>query len=82
MADYAEHEFATLLAAWPGPDNHIIHLYELDPTHVAVQPAGNELRIEHQTVKVFRSSLPFCLLADESPSILLLEIDPTRREGR
>lgn len=77
MLCHAEH-LAALLAAWPVAENRVIQLYELDPTHVAAQPAGYESSTERQSVKEFRSSLPFCLMSDDAPPrAVLLELDPT-----
>lgn len=72
-----EDELANLLAAWPAAEDRIIHLYELDPTHVAAQPAGHERSAERQCAQESRSPLPFCLLSDEAPGAALLELDPT-----
>lgn len=72
----ADPELAQLLAAWPVAEARIIHLYELDPTHIAAQPAENKRNVERRTTPQTRSTLPFCLLADEAPAAALLELDP------
>lgn len=73
----AEHELANFLAAWPAAEARVIHLYELDPTHVAAQPAECKRSTGCQSAQGSRSSLPFCLLSDEAPVPALLELDPT-----
>lgn len=78
MLYHAEHELADLLAAWPVAENHVIQLYELDPTHIAVQAADIAHGTERQSAKESRSSLPFCLISDDAPRrAVLLELDPT-----
>jgi len=76
MSYQAEQDLAELLAAWPVAEARIIHLYELDPTHVAAQPAGDVRRTERQGARESRSQVPFCLLADEVAVPVLLELDP------
>lgn len=71
-----EHELASMLAAWPVAEDHILHLFELDPTHVAAQPAGFEVHTERKCTQEYRSPLPFCVLSDEAPVMPLLELDP------
>ncbi|HEY0843818.1 MAG TPA: hypothetical protein VGE12_00520 [Noviherbaspirillum sp.] len=78
MLYHAEPELASLLAAWPAAEDRIVHLYELDPTHVAAaQTVAYARRTERQSVQESRSSLPFCLLSDEAPVPAMLELDPT-----
>lgn len=72
----AEHELASMLATWLAAEDRVIQLYELDPTHVAAKPAAYERRTERQSATESRSSVPFCLLADEAPAATLLELDP------
>lgn len=76
MLYHAEQDLASLLAAWPVAEDHVIHLFELDPTHVPAQPAEHEARTERRRVLESRSSLPLCLLSDEAPAGPLLELDP------
>jgi hypothetical protein len=73
----AEHELASMLAAWPAAEDRITHLYELDPTHVAARPAGQERIVVRHRAFESRSPQPFCLLADAMPVPVLLELDPT-----
>ena len=77
MLYHAEQELAALLAAWPVAENHVIQLYELDPTHVAAQPARYESSTERQSAIAPRSSLPFCLIAEAPSRAVMLELDPT-----
>lgn len=73
----AEHELASMLAAWPAAEDRITHLFELDPTHVAANTAGHVRSSERQSAHETRSPLPFCLLSDDMPPPALLELDPT-----
>jgi hypothetical protein len=75
MLNRAE-ELASTLAACPAAEDRIIHLYEIDPTHVAAQAAGYDRSAERQRAQESRSPLPFCLLSDEAPAAALLELDP------
>jgi hypothetical protein len=76
MLDCAEHELDGLLAAWLAAEDRILHLYELDPTHVVAQPARYERSTERHSAQESRSPLPFCWLSDEAPAPVLLELDP------
>lgn len=76
----AEHELASMLAAWPVAEDHILHLFELDPTHIAAQAAESTVRTERRCAHESRSPLPFCLLLDEAPVVPLLELDPVHLE--
>lgn len=73
---YQEQDFAEMLFAWPAVEGRIMHLYELDPTHVAAQPLSNASRSATPSV-ISRSSLPSCVLTDATPARVLLELDPT-----
>lgn len=79
MLNHAEHEFTSFLAAWSASEDRIIHLYELDPTHVAAESAERSYRstTERKSANVSRSPLPFCLQSDYAPAAVLLELDPT-----
>jgi hypothetical protein len=77
MLHCTEHELASLLAAWPVAEERITHLYELDPTHVAAHPVGQERRVIRHRAFESRSAQPFCLLPDAAPVPVLLELDPT-----
>jgi len=79
MLNHAEHEFTSFLAAWPASEDRIVHLYELDPTHVAAKPADRSHRnfAERTSANASRSPLPFCLQSDYAPAAVLLELDPT-----
>lgn len=74
---YHEEDFANMLFAWPAVEGRIIHLYELDPTHVAAQPTAPHTSGASQTMQVFRSTLPSCVFTDIAASTVLLELDPT-----
>ncbi|GAB3538187.1 hypothetical protein GCM10027343_03310 [Noviherbaspirillum agri] len=79
MLIHAEHEFTSFLAAWPASEHRIVHLYELDPTHVAAEPGAQVHRISagRHSANASRSPLPFCLSAEYAPAAVLLELDPT-----
>lgn len=74
---YHEEDFADMLFAWPAVDGRIIHLYELDPTHVAAQPSGSKGARAGLPSQASRSALPFCLTGETVPAAILLELDPT-----
>lgn len=76
---YHEQDFADMLFAWPAVEGRIIHLYELDPTHVAAQPSGSAsvtARASH-AVHPSRASAFYCALGDIAPAAAMLELDPT-----
>lgn len=77
MLNHAEHELAGLLSAWSTAEERILHLFELDPTHVAAQPAERTGSAERLCAGITRSLTPFCLHADYAPAAVLLELDPT-----
>jgi hypothetical protein len=70
-----EYEFDHLLTAWAAAEERIVYLYELDPTHVAAQPA-QQRGTQVQTSPEYRPSLPFCLFGESAPAAVLLELDP------
>lgn len=76
MSYEAEQDLAELLAAWPVAEARIIHLYELDPTHVAAHAGSDVRRSERHGARESRSQPPFCLLAEAAPVPVLLELDP------
>lgn len=76
---YHEQDFADMLFAWPAVEGRIIHLYELDPTHVAAE-AGGSVSPGPRTARAVqpsRSPEPYCALVDIAPVPVLLELDPT-----
>lgn len=76
---YHEQDFADMLFAWPAVEGRIIHLYELDPTHVAAEAGGSVSpgpRASH-AVQPSRATQPYCALGDSAPAAVLLELDPT-----
>lgn len=72
----AEQELASMLAAWPAAEDHVIQLFELDPTHVAAQAADEETGTTRRSSNASRPSLPFCLFSELPPAAPLLELDP------
>lgn len=74
---YYEEDFADMLFAWPAVEGRIIHLYELDPTHVAAQPTSITTGKAGRAMQGSRSPLPFCVLTDIAAAPVLLELDPT-----
>jgi hypothetical protein len=78
----AEHELASLLAAWPAAEDRITHLYELDPTHVPAPAGASVCRAERAGARESRSPLPFCLLSEDMPAAPLLELDPVHLYAR
>lgn len=74
---YHEEDFTNMLFAWPAVEGRIIHLYELDPTHVAAQPSAPRTSGASQTMQASRSPLPLCLFTDIAAPAVLLELDPT-----
>lgn len=76
---YHEHDFADMLFAWPAVEGRIIHLYELDPTHVAAQPSAcaspptSASRAAHAS----RAAEPYCAIGCITSAAVLLELDPT-----
>lgn len=74
---YREEDFSDMLFAWPSVDGRITYLYELDPTHVAAQPAPSRRNKADQVMTLSRSSVPFCVATDTAVTNMLLELDPT-----
>lgn len=74
---YQEQDFAGMLFAWPSVEGRIVHLYELDPTHVAAAAENKVIVTERKASAQSRSELPFCLRAEHAPTPVLLELDPT-----
>lgn len=76
---YHEQDFADMLFAWPAVEGRIIHLYELDPTHVAAQPSSGTSAFARAMPMTMpsRTEGPYCALGDIAPAPVLLELDPT-----
>ena len=68
-----------MLFAWPAVEGRIIHLYELDPTHVAAQPSAGRSTVARAASMAppSRSEGLYCALGDIAPAPVLLELDPT-----
>jgi hypothetical protein len=75
---YCDEDFADMLFAWPAVEGRILHLYELDPTHVIAQPTSiRTSKAGSQAMQASRSPQPFCVLTDIATAPVLLELDPT-----
>lgn len=74
---YCEEDFADMLFAWPAVEGRLLHLYELDPTHVAVRPASAGTANARRAMPGSRSAPLLCALTEAAAAPALLELDPT-----